>query len=166
MTSKGKQLPHERRKGESALSEFAEYVEKQQATRYPPGSATTEDHDELDILNSLDLADSAPQVRLRELLLGDADDAIPRLAEVLRARILEGHGETVFDIGFENNGEFMNLTKAEWEGALARLREAASGERAECQVLLTKNVGGEAEAETVDDKEKESSGKVLPWWGM
>ncbi|OBT92079.2 hypothetical protein VE01_09744 [Pseudogymnoascus verrucosus] len=161
MTSKGKQLPHERRKGESALSEFAEYVEKQQATRYPAGSSATEDHDELDILNSLDLADSAPQVRLRELLLGDADDAIPRLAEVLRARILEGHGETVFDIGFENSGECMNLTKEEWEGALARLREAASNERAECQVLLTKNVGGEAEAETVDDKEKESSGKVL-----
>ncbi|KFZ23830.1 hypothetical protein V502_01696 [Pseudogymnoascus sp. VKM F-4520 (FW-2644)] len=161
MTSKGKQLPHERRKGESALSEFAEYVEKQQATRYPPGSAATDDHAELDILNSLDLADTAPQVRLRELLLGDADDAIPRLAEVLRARILEGHGETVFDIGFENSGECMNLTKEEWEGALSRLREAAAGERAECQVLLTKNVGGEAEADTVDDKEKESTGKVL-----
>ncbi|KAL5347603.1 hypothetical protein ACLOAV_007012 [Pseudogymnoascus australis] len=161
MTSKGKQLPHERRKGESALSEFAEYVEKQQAARYPAGSSATDDHAELDILNSLDLADSAPQVRLRELLLGDADDAIPRLAEVLRARILEGHGETVFDIGFENSGECMNLTKEEWEGALARLREAASAERAECQVLLTKNVGGEAEADTVDDKEKESTGKVL-----
>ena len=36
-----KQLPHERRKGEAALSDFAEYVEKQQALRYPTKAAAS-----------------------------------------------------------------------------------------------------------------------------
>lgn len=67
----------------------------------------------------------------------------------------------MFEIGFENNGESMNLTKDEWDTALSRLNEAAAKERAECRILLTKNVGGDAEAETVNDKEKDCSGKIL-----
>jgi hypothetical protein len=82
-----------------ALSEFAEYVEKQQALRYPSTagpSATTDDHAELDILNSLDLAETVPQVRLKELLLSQDEDKLEKLVDLLRARIDEGHGETVF----------------------------------------------------------------------
>ncbi|RAL58654.1 hypothetical protein DID88_003018 [Monilinia fructigena] len=99
MTSKGKQLPHERRKGESALSAFAEYVEQQQAIRYPsystasstiagPSTAATsttcvEDHSELtDILNSLDIADTSPQVRIRDLLLSTDEDELTVLKNV------------------------------------------------------------------------------------
>jgi GTPase len=56
----------------------------------------------------------------------------------------------------------MGLTKPEWDIAMKRLTEAAVKNRADCQVLLTKNVGGEAEAETVgNEKEKECSGKIL-----
>jgi GTPase len=144
------------------LSEFADYVEKQQALRYPsshPASSATEEHSELDILDSLDIADTSPSVRLKELLLSNTDDTFTKLVSVLEARIEEGHGETVFEVGFENNGDSMQLSKNEWEVAMKRLTEAAKKNRADCQVLLTKGVGGEKEGR--GKEEKECSGKIL-----
>ncbi|KAF7955590.1 hypothetical protein EAE96_004516 [Botrytis aclada] len=178
MTSKGKQLPHERRKGETALSEFAEYVEKQQALRYPSYSTsssttggpsttatsvtTVEDHAELtDILNSLDIADTSPQVRIKELLLSTDDDQLALLKNILELRLEEGHGETIFEIGFENNGDAMGLNKKEWDVALKRLKEAAGKLNSDCQLLLTNGVGGEVEGETGESKEKDCTGKAL-----
>ncbi|KAG7290185.1 hypothetical protein NEMBOFW57_000183 [Staphylotrichum longicolle] len=174
MASKhAKQLPHERRKGEAALSDFAEYVEKQQALRYPsskqPAPAATkttqaelEHHEELDdILDSLNLSDPTPRVRLRELLLSPSGDdgALQKLVDVVEERLLEGHGETVFDIGFENNGECMKLTLDEWDVAYRRLAEAAKKLHADTQLLLTKNVGGELDG--TPTKDGDCSGKVM-----
>ncbi|ETS83924.1 hypothetical protein PFICI_05800 [Pestalotiopsis fici W106-1] len=171
MSKTTKQLPHERRKNEAALSEFAEFVEKQQALRYPSSktnkvadASATEHHEELDILDSLNLEDSEPQIPLRELLLADDEANFDKLVSVVEDRLREGHAEAVFDVGFENNGESMGLTKPEWEKALARLKTAAKSLRADCDVLLTKNIGGEKEAESVitgKDKDKDCSGKVL-----
>ncbi|KAK8108490.1 GTP-binding protein 1 [Apiospora sp. TS-2023a] len=180
-TRTAKQLPHERRKGEAALSDFADFVEKQQALRYPtskPATATAtattsannneqEHHEELDILDSLTLDDAGPQVPLRDLLLAEADDDLQKLVDVIDTRLLEGHAEAVFDLGFENNGDSMRLTKAEFDAALARLRKAAKALHADCNVLLTQNVGGEAEADSVatagkdNTKDKDCSGKVM-----
>ena len=152
------------------MSEFADYVEKQQALRYPSNTAAastsaaaTEEHAELDdLLNGLDLADTSPSVRLKELLLTHNDDTFARLVNLLELRIEEGHGETVFEIGFENNGDSMGLSKDEWDVSLKRLIEAARKVRADCQVLLTKHVGGEQEAESAAaEKEKDCSGKIL-----
>jgi len=153
------------------LTEFADYVEKQQALRYPstakaststPTSAL-EEHAELDdILNGLDLSENSPAVRLKELLLTHNEDTLAKLVNLLETRIEEGHGETVFEIGFENNGDSMGLSKDEWDVSLKRLKEAAGKVRADCQVLLTKHVGGEEEAESAaSEKEKGCSGKVL-----
>ncbi|KAF3064164.1 GTP-binding protein 1 [Daldinia childiae] len=170
MTSKGaKQLPHERRKGEAALSEFAEFVEKQQALRYPSTKATDriEHHEELDILDSLNLGDSEPHVPLRDLLLSPSDNATAqqKLSEYIDERLLEGHGEAVFDLGFENNGESMRLTSDEWKIALDRLKETAKKAHADCDILLTKNVGGDVEAESTiagnQSKDKDCTGKIL-----
>ncbi|OTA99101.1 hypothetical protein M426DRAFT_68422 [Hypoxylon sp. CI-4A] len=176
MTSKGtKQLPHERRKGEAALSDFAEFVEKQQALRYPSSkpTATTaksdqvEHHEELDILDSLNLGDSGPSVRLRDLLLAPADDAQAhgKLGEYIKERLGEGHGEAVFDLGFENDGESMRLTREEWDVALDRLKSTAKGQHVDCDILLTKNVGGEVEADSTkagnQGKETDCTGKIL-----
>ncbi|KAH0499763.1 hypothetical protein TgHK011_006933 [Trichoderma gracile] len=161
---------HDKRKGESALSDFAEYVEQQQNLRYPasakkpvPDSA---EHDaELDeLLDSLNLVDSAPRVKLKDLVLGSDDDSLQKLGDVIVERIEEGGGETVFDLGFENSGESMQLTLDEWNKAYARLVEAAKKVRADCQLLLTTNVGGKEEAEstaTSPPKDKSCSGKIL-----
>ncbi|KAK1690006.1 elongation factor Tu GTP binding domain-containing protein [Colletotrichum godetiae] len=173
MTSKSiKSLPHEKRKGEAALSDFAEYVEKQQALRYPSAkpadvSKVTEtpehQHAELDeLFDNLDLAEPTPSVRLKDLLLGTDDDTLQKLEGVLQERILEGHGEAVFELGFENNGESMGLSMDQWTAAYARLQEAAKSIRADCRTLITKNVGGDVEAPSAQSgKDSHCSGKIM-----
>ncbi|KAK7733058.1 hypothetical protein SLS53_008387 [Cytospora paraplurivora] len=180
-TLKMAKLPQERRKGEAALSEFAEYVEKQQEIRFPSArssqgpvpvtttatAATTAEEDnhdaELDdILDALELSDRGPRARLHELLLAADDSSLQDLVDVMVSRIEEGHGETLFDIGFEHNGDPVHLNRADWDKAWARLQEAAKKANADCQLLLTRNVGGDVETQVVgSDKEKDCSGKVL-----
>lgn len=144
-----------------ALSEFADYVENQQKTvRFPPAQGCSEDHAELDMLNDLDLADSAPQARLRELLL-DKSLTTTKLVELLELRLDEGHGEAIFEVGFENNGDSMAMTKDDWGVAMESLNEAARTLKADCQILLTKNVGGEFEGIASGDKDKDCHGKIL-----
>ncbi|KAK5994442.1 GTP-binding protein 1 [Cladobotryum mycophilum] len=164
-----KALPHEKRKGESALSEFAEYVEQQQNLRFPASAKaaanSVEHHAELDALfDNLDLVDSAPRIMLKDLVLGSDDDSLKQLGNIIGERIEEGIEETVFDLGFENTGDSMQLTVDEWNTAYTRLELAAKGINCHCQLLLTKNVGGDKEAEstaTKPDKDKSCSGKVL-----
>lgn len=162
------------------MSDFAEFVEQQQVLRYPsakpPSSIltppTTEYHEELDILDSLNFGDQEPQVPLRDLLLPKADNDEAngkKLTEHIAERLVEGHGEAVFELGFENNGQSMRLTPEEFSRALARFKEFAKKEYADCHVLLTKNVGGEAEAESTAaaaaaggrSKDKDCSAKIL-----
>jgi len=112
------------------------------------------------MLDTLELTDSAPRLAMRELLLGNEDDMLGKLADMLDDRIREGNGEMVFDLGFENNGESLDLSKEEWDLAYERLTKAAKLVRADCQVLLTRNVGGEADVET-KGKEKDCTGKIM-----
>jgi GTPase len=120
---------------------------------------------ELDeLLDSLNLVDSAPRIKLRDLVLGSDDNTLRKLGDVIVERIEEGAGETVFDLGFENSGESMQLTLEEWNQAYTRLVEAAKRVGADCQLLLTTNVGGKEEAEsttTSPPKDKSCSGKIL-----
>ena len=158
-----------------ALSEFADYVEKQQAkgrgksvapsdSGYSTQSTKYEEHAELDILESLNLAETSTQVKLKELLLDGGEDAevtLSQLGNVLQKRMLEGHGETLFELGQEDNGESMGFSKEQWDVALDRIRRAASINQAECRVLMTRNVGGDEEVETPNEKDKSCSGKVM-----
>ncbi|KAG5948937.1 hypothetical protein E4U53_006096 [Claviceps sorghi] len=173
---------HEKRKGESALSDFAEYVEQQQNLRFPVSihgasaaaasdAATsktghTDHHEELDeLFDNLDLADTAPRISLKDLVLGDGQDNLKRLRDVIADRIEEGMGETVFELGYENNGESMALGLKDWNSAYKRLVEAAKAAGADCELLLTKNVGGQVEAESTTSMPKNEkggcSGKIL-----
>ncbi|MCJ1453171.1 hypothetical protein MMC28_003517 [Mycoblastus sanguinarius] len=172
-----KQTAYERRKGESALSEFADYVEKQQATRpsrggsiapsdsgYSTQSTQYEEHAELDVLDTLNLAETSTQVRLKELLLDTGEDAevtLQQLSNVLQKRMLEGNGETLFDLGQEDNGESMAFSREQWDVALDRIRQAANILQADCRVLMTRNVGHAEEVETTKEKDKSSIGKVM-----
>lgn len=131
---------------------------------YSTQSTITEDHAELDIIDSLGLSDVSSQVRLKDLLLDlgeEAEVTVQQLSNLLQSRILEGHGETLFDLGQEDNGESMAFTKEQWDVALNRIRHGASALNADCQILLTRNVGGAEEAETTNEKEKGASGKIM-----
>jgi len=141
------QSAHERRAGESALSEFADYVEQQQANRKLPlhnktADAPQTEHAELDILDTLDLNDDAPKVRLKELLLSDTEveDKSKQLQTIIEGRLHAGHGECLFDVGLEDNGDSQALSQTEWEAALARLQGILKTLEAEWKILMTKNV--------------------------
>jgi GTPase len=159
-----KQIAHERRRaGETALSDFADYVEKQQQLRkWPGGTAPTgghDEHDELSILDSLSLSDEThPSAKLKELLLQQTEDYKEKLKNIVSNRIDEGRGETLFDIGLENNLDTMGFSKEEYEQALESVKEAAKGLNAAVKVLMTKNTGLDTDVESA---EKHCSGKVL-----
>ena len=127
-------------------------------------STITEEHAELDIIDQLGLSDMPNQIRLKNWLLdtsGNAGATLQQLAALLQARIDEGHGETLFDLGQEDNGDTMAFTKENWDLGLSRLGEAASTLKADVRVLLTYNVGGPDEAETSNPKDKSCHGKLL-----
>ena len=156
-----------------ALSEFADYVQRQQATRRPPGDAdsgygtyskVTEEHDELDILDTLDLADESSHVQLRRILLDnsdDADESITLLTNYLNGRLVEGRNEILFDLGLEDDGDSMGFTSEDWQFAMERLRTAANAINADVRVLMTRNVGGEFEVGPISQKDRSLSGKLL-----
>ncbi|KAL4795986.1 P-loop containing nucleoside triphosphate hydrolase protein [Aspergillus venezuelensis] len=156
-----KPTAEDRRRGELALSEFAEYADKQQSLRSAQSApfddatndkpAVHEDHEELEILDQLGLSDDPKTVKLKDLLLSAEDkseESIKALAEILQSRIDEGHGETIFDLGLEDGGESMSLNLEQWNSALQRLRDSATSLRAFCRILLTYNVGGPEESIT------------------
>ncbi|EMC98482.1 hypothetical protein BAUCODRAFT_138223 [Baudoinia panamericana UAMH 10762] len=173
-----KQAPQsasERRAGESALSDFADYVQQQQALRKVPittatngsanGAPIKHEHAELDILDTLDLADDRPKVRLKQLLLDDSatkDDSIKQLRDIIQDRLDEGHGECLFDVGLEDDGDTQLLTEAEWDAALARLRSLLGTLKADYRTLMTKNVpNSEVDVGNELKKERGCIGKFL-----
>ncbi|RAQ99394.1 gtp-binding protein 1 [Stemphylium lycopersici] len=159
-----KQSPAERRKGESALSEFADYVEKQQALRRPPGQppAVLEDHDELSVLDELGLDDdNKSHIRLKTLLTDPADENVAALAEHIKERLAEGHGEVLFDVGLEDTGDSMGFTKDVWKFALERIGAVCELVKADYKMLMTRNVGGDVEVGPRDAKDTGFSGKMI-----
>jgi GTPase len=165
----------ERRKGESALSDFADYVEKQQANRRPLApakkqAAAIEEHDELDILDSLGLAEESRAIRLKQVLLdSNADteeESTGKLREYVKGRLGEEHGEFLFDMGLEDNGDSMGFGKDEWERALKRMQSTANDLGADVKVLITRNVSvaskdDEIEVGPRDAKDTACSGKLM-----
>lgn len=128
------------------------------------GSTVTEDHAELDIIDQLGLSDTPKQIRLKDWLLDTTEDAgatLQQLAGLIQARIDEGHGEALFDLGQEDSGESMGFTRAQWDLGLSRLKEAAGSLKSDVRVLLTYNVDGIEEAETKNAKNKACCGKLL-----
>lgn len=101
---------------------------------------------------------------MKEWLLDSSEDSgatLQQLTGLLQSRIDEGHGETLFDLGQEDSGESMNFTKAQWETALTRMKEAASALNADVRVLLTYNVGGDVEATEINPKDTGCRGKLI-----
>lgn len=127
-------------------------------------SKATEEHAELEILDQLTLSDAPRTVKLKDLLLGtgeNADEDLQTLAGILQARIDEGHGETLFDLGLEDGGDSMGFDLGQWATALQRMREAAGTLPAHDRILVTYNVGGTEESQAKNERIKGSWGKVL-----
>lgn len=152
-TRADKQIAHERRRaGEMALSDFADYVEKQTRLRRPGGDAQDE-HDELSIIETLGLSDDTqPSARIRDLLLGPQDENGPKLKDLIASRLAEGRGETMFDVGIDNTTEEpMGFTKEEHDYAMKSIKGVAAGLKASITILITHNLEIDGE-EPPDDK--------------
>jgi hypothetical protein len=166
--------PADRRKGESALSDFADYVQKQQANRRPLATAAKqaahfEEHDELDILDSLGLAEESRAIRLKQVILDTDPDteseSVEKLKEYVKARLGNEHGEFLFDLGLEDNGDSMGFGKEQWEMALKRVTNVSNDVGADIKVLITRNVGvadnDEIEVGPKDGKDTACSGTLI-----
>lgn len=90
----------------------------------------------------------------------DAGATLQQLTGLVQARIDEGHGETLFNLGLEDNGDSMAFTKEQWQLALQRTTEAAKALNADVKVLLTYNVGGDIDA-APNPKDTACHGKIL-----
>ncbi|KIW00171.1 hypothetical protein, variant [Verruconis gallopava] len=164
----------ERRKGESALSDFADYVQKQQANRRPfisnsKQAAVIEEHDELDILDTLGLAEESRAIRLNHVLLDTnvetKNASVNKLKDYIKSRLADEHGEFLFDLGLEDNGDSMGFDLQQWSLALDRVGKVCGDLGADIKVLMTRNVGtkgkDEVEVGPKDEKDTACSGKLI-----
>jgi hypothetical protein len=139
-------VPKKRSK-RSALSDFADYVDAE-ARRQQEGpakdnkTATIDETDELSILEQLNLDDSTTQTKLKTLLLEPGDENVEKLGNLVRDRVLEGRGEALFDVGFDN-GDSMDLSKDDFERALERLKTVAKKVVNASVTVLSKKGDGE-----------------------
>ena len=148
------------------MSDFADYVQKQQEKRRAPGTQTLveEEHEELAILDQLDLANESKAIHLKQILLDNSDtaeDSRKQLTEYIHGRLDEGKGEAILDIGLEDSGESMKFSPANWEFALKRMEETANEDNADCKLLMTRNVPGEGEVGPLNAKDTFCSGKIM-----
>jgi GTPase len=121
-----------------------------------------EDHDELSILDELGLTDdNRSHIRLKTLLIDPAEENVAALAEHIKERLKEGHGEVLFDVGLEDSGESMGFTKENWEFALERIGTVGEQIKADYKLLMTRNVGGDVEVGPRDAKDTGYSGKMI-----
>ncbi|KAF9139772.1 hypothetical protein BGX30_007484 [Mortierella sp. GBA39] len=101
-------------------------------------------------------------ISLKEQFLSPTDDNIESLQTLLAARIREGSGETLFEIGVEEDGTPMKLSDAEYETALTTVKTAAAAVGAEVAIMYEKNAGLSTGAPVVpESKDKEDKDAAI-----
>ncbi|KAG0076275.1 hypothetical protein BGZ90_008910 [Linnemannia elongata] len=101
-------------------------------------------------------------ISLKEQFLNPTDANIESLQTLLAARIREGSGETLFEIGVEEDGAPMKLSDAEYETALTTVKTAAAAVGAEVAIMYEKNAGLSAGASIVpESKDKEDKDTAI-----
>jgi GTPase len=113
-------------------------------------------------LDQLGLSDeTSSRIPIRTLLLGPTEENEPALADLVRGRLAEGHGEALFDLGLDDKGDSLDFSIEEWDNALKRVGSVCDGLKADYKILMTRNVGGEVEVGAANAKDKGASGKLL-----
>ena len=95
------------------------------------------------------------------MLIDPAEGNVAALAEHIKERLAEGHGEVLFDVGLEDNGDSMNFSKENWEFALKRIDTVCEQIKADYKLLLSRNVPGEVDVVPRDAKDTGASGKMI-----
>ncbi|KAK3822189.1 MAG: P-loop containing nucleoside triphosphate hydrolase protein [Linnemannia elongata] len=101
-------------------------------------------------------------ISLKEQFLNPTDANIESLQTLLAARIREGSGETLFEIGVEEDGAPMKLSDAEYETALTTVKTAAAAVGAEVAIMFEKSAGLSTGAPIVpESKDKEDKDAAI-----
>ncbi|KAG0207055.1 hypothetical protein BGX28_001598 [Mortierella sp. GBA30] len=99
---------------------------------------------------------------LKEQFLNPTESNIESLQTLLATRIREGSGETLFEIGIEEDGAPMNLIEAEYQTALSTVKSAAAAVGAEVAIMFEKNSGASTSTTSLtDNKDKDHPAPVL-----
>ncbi|KAF9287839.1 hypothetical protein BGZ68_001188 [Mortierella alpina] len=93
---------------------------------------------------------------LKEQFLNPTDSNVESLQTLLAARIREGSGETLFEIGVEEDGTPMNLNDTEYQIALSTVRTAAAAVGAEVAVMFEKSAGDATAASIPDNQDRDA----------
>ncbi|KAG0278151.1 hypothetical protein BGZ95_004577 [Linnemannia exigua] len=96
-------------------------------------------------------------ISLKEQFLNPTDANIESLQTLLAARIREGSGETLFEIGVEEDGAPMKLSDAEYETALTTVKIAAAAIGAEVAIMFEKNAGLSTGVPVAETKDKDTT---------
>lgn len=104
-------------------------------------------------------------MRLKDLLLDSSDtsdDSVKQLHDIISSRLDEGHGECLFDIGLEENGDSQGLDQTQWKTALERIQKLCDNSKADWRILMTKNVK-DSDVDVGNELKKENGcvGKVM-----
>ncbi|KAF9584543.1 hypothetical protein BGW38_006068 [Lunasporangiospora selenospora] len=80
-------------------------------------------------------------ISLKEQFLDPTESNIEALQTLFEARLREGSGETLFEIGIEEDGAPMDLTEAEFQTALSTVKTTAAAVGAEVAIMYEKATG-------------------------
>ncbi|KAF9958370.1 hypothetical protein BGZ72_000436 [Mortierella alpina] len=94
---------------------------------------------------------------LKEQFLNPTESNVESLQTLLAARIREGSGETLFEIGVEEDGTPMNLSEVEYQTALSTVKTAAAAVGAEVAIMFEKTAGDSTAASIPDNQDKDAS---------
>ncbi|CAO3571589.1 unnamed protein product [Mortierella alpina] len=94
---------------------------------------------------------------LKEQFLNPTETNVESLQTLLAARIREGSGETLFEIGVEEDGTPMKLNDAEYQTALSTVRTTAAAVGAEVAVMFEKSAGDSTAPSIPDNQDTDAT---------
>ncbi|KAJ3064313.1 hypothetical protein HDU98_012267, partial [Podochytrium sp. JEL0797] len=103
-----------------------------------PSSSSDEDHDDDDESSMLLFADM--HLSKKSLYINQTDAHVAKLTTLLTSRIEQGQGEAVLEIGVEDDGTSMHLTKPEFDESLKNLTRCADALLCDVTVLHERRV--------------------------
>ncbi|KAF9965898.1 hypothetical protein BGZ70_003852 [Mortierella alpina] len=94
---------------------------------------------------------------LKDQFLNPTESNVESLQTLLAARIQEGSGETLFEIGVEEDGTPMKMNDTEYQTALSTVRTAAAAVGAEVAVMFEKSAADSTAPPIPDNQDKDAS---------
>ncbi|KAJ3078619.1 GTP-binding protein 1 [Quaeritorhiza haematococci] len=90
--------------------------------------------------DQVDLEDGSPKRPAKEMYVSPTDEDLATIVHQLDERIRDGQGETVFDVGVQQDGTSMDLTEGEFTAFVETLKSAANKLDSDVTIIHRRNV--------------------------